>query len=372
MKRIAKTAVVALAMALSLSLGAGVTADAAKKVKVSKLTVANQITGANLTKKSTVTIGKGKKVKVKAFVTVTPNTKKNQKVTVKTSNKKIVSVKANSKGVITLTASKKKTGTAKVTVASVKNQKKLTFKVKVMPGTVKNITVDKTSVEIKKGEDATVTATAVAANKKKKANTVLFWESLDPTVATVTQKGVITAVAPGTTKVVVKSTDGTNVSKTIDVKVTKTTLALGKKDVTATIVLSDAKKAADDLVKLQGLLGKKDTDKIQVTVNGQLKEKSFKEAIDYAKTNTKVEVTVTIKNDKAAALGLAGTLFTPASVKSVKVGDVTFTNIKADSFKIGDKTYTYSVDGKNVDVDGHVADVFKTLVKDEIITATEN
>lgn len=362
MKRIAKTAVLALAMALSLSFGAGVTANAAKKVTVKKVVSVDKLTG-----KKSITLAKGKKATLTTTVTVKPNKNANKKVTYKTSNKKVATV--SKKGVIKA----KKAGKATITVASKKNsKKKAKVSVKVVAGQVKSVTVDKASVELKKNEKAEIVATV--KTKGKKANKTLLWTSSDEKVATVTQTGVITAVAPGTAKITVVSTDGTKKKATVDVKVVTTTLALGKKDITAEIEFTDSAKMKDDFTKLVAALGLKDTDSVELTVNDKkaATKKTVAEAKKFFETNKATKVKVTVANAQAAKLGLAGTLFTPASVKSVKVADVTFTEIKADSFKVGTTTYTYSVDGKNVVVDGHVAKDFEKLTKAELVTATEN
>ncbi|MCR5702875.1 MAG: Ig-like domain-containing protein [Lachnospiraceae bacterium] len=366
MKRIAKTAVLGLAMALSLSFGAGVTANAAKKVKVKKVVSVDSLTG-----KKAITLAKGKKATLTTTVTVTPNKNANKKVVYKTSNKKIATV--TKKGVIKA----KKAGKATITVASKKNsKKKAKVKVTVVKGKVTKVSVDKASVELKKAETATVVASVKASKGATKASKKLLWTSSNEKVATVTQSGVITAVAPGTAKITVISTDGTKKKATVDVKVVTTTLALGKKDVTAEITLTDAAKMKDDFAKLVGALGLKDTDAVELTI-GDAKtatKKTVAEAKKFFADNKKKDVTVkvTVANAQAAKLGVAGTLFTPASVKSVKVGEVTFTEIKADSFKVGTTTYTYTADGKNVVVDGHVAKDFEKLTKAELITATEN
>lgn len=55
------------------------------------------------------------------------------------------------------------------------------------------------------GDTATVTAVAVDAGGSAVARPTLVWDSDDPTVATVSQTGLVTAVAPGTTAVLAES-----------------------------------------------------------------------------------------------------------------------------------------------------------------------
>ena len=367
MKKMVKSAVVALALALSLSFGVSTTANA--KVTVKKVVSVNKLTGSK-----NITLTKGKKATLKTTVTVTPNKAANKKVTYKSSKKSVATV--TKKGVIK--ASKKKTGTAKITVASKKNKKKkATVTVKVVAGKVTKVTFDKTSLELTAG--ATDTIKATVKTKGKKANKALVWASSDATVAKVDAKGVVTAVAPGTATITATSTDGTNKKATATVKVTSTTLALGTADVVATVELSDASKAAADFKSLVAAAGLKDDSKIVVTINDRMaaRTKTVKEVNAYlAKTPSKTTVKFTVKNADAKAYGLAGTLFAPASVKSVTVkgakGNVKFEKITASTFTVGTKTYTYKVDGKNIVVDGHVAADFKELVDAKVVVATEN
>ena len=85
MKKMAKTAVVALALALSLSFGVSTTANA--KVTVKKVVSVNKLTGSKK-----ITLTKGKKATLKTTVTVKPNKAANKKVTYKSSKKAVASV----------------------------------------------------------------------------------------------------------------------------------------------------------------------------------------------------------------------------------------------------------------------------------------
>lgn len=369
MKKMIKSAVVALTLALSLSLGAGVTANAAK-VTVKKVTSVNKLTG-----KKTITLTKGKKATLKTTVTVTPNKSKNKKVTYTSKNSKIASV--TSKGVIKA----KKVGSTKITVTTAKKNKKgkkLTAKVtvKVVAGKVTKVSVDKTAVTLTAG--ATDTVTATVKTKGKKANKTLVWTSSDKNVATVDNKGVITAVAAGSATITAKSTDGTNKKATVAVTVNAqtTTLALAKdKDVVATVEFSDVKKVLDDFNNIVKAAGLKDDAKVSIILddNKTATEKTVKEARDYITahkdTTKKASVKLTIKAAEAAKYGLAGALFAPASVKSVTIDGVKFESITATSFKIGTKEYKYTASGKNVVVEGHVKADFAKVTA---ITATEN
>ncbi|MDE6759736.1 MAG: Ig-like domain-containing protein [Lachnospiraceae bacterium] len=363
MKKIVKSLMLALALVFAFSVSAGTTAEAAKKVTVKKVASVDKLTG-----KKTIKITKGKKATLKTTVTVTPNKAANKKVTYKTSNKKVATV--SKKGVITA----KKTGTAKITVTSTKNKKKkATVKVTVVAGKVTKVSLNKSAATLKVG--ATETLKATVKTKGKKANKTVKWTSSNEKVAKVSAKGVVTAVAPGKATITVKSTDGTNKSAkaTITVEEYKTTVApVDKKEVSIEVEFADVTKVQADIDRIAkfsndkevvvNLDGKDYTATVEngvVKINGKTVAQSAK-----AMGAKKVTVKTTIKADKIAAV----TAFAPASVKSVKVGTVTFTDITATSFKVNGTAYTYTVEGKNIVVTGNVAEVLKGM--GDVVTIT--
>ncbi len=80
---------------------------------------------------------------------------------------------------------------------------------------VTDVVLDHQSLEIKTNNTASLTATVLPANA---ANTSLTWLSLDESVVTV-ENGLLTALAVGTTKVIVSADGGTDVRDTCDVTV---------------------------------------------------------------------------------------------------------------------------------------------------------
>ncbi len=79
---------------------------------------------------------------------------------------------------------------------------------------VQDLKID-TDTTLKVGETATITATISPSNATNKS---LKWTSLNTDV-TIVSNGVITAIAPGTAKIVAETTDGTNLSDTCVVTV---------------------------------------------------------------------------------------------------------------------------------------------------------
>ena len=165
--------------------------------------------------KKSLTVTKGKSVKV--AITATPADASN-KVTWKSSKTSVAKVDKNGK----ITA--KKAGTATITAtAKDGSKKKVSFKVTVVTGKVSKITVDKTEVALVVGgtsAEATATVKATVKTSGKKASKVVGWTTSNKKVATV-KNGKITAVAEGTATITVKATDGTNKKATVKVTVTK-------------------------------------------------------------------------------------------------------------------------------------------------------
>ena len=367
MKKVMKSAVVAFALALSLSLGVGVTADAAK-VTVKKVTSVDKLTGKGNKKSNRITLAKGKKATLKTTVTVTPNTSANEKVTYKTSNKKIATV--SSKGVITA----KKVGTATITVKSKKNKKKTAkVYVKVVKGYVKKVTVKPTTAELEVKGTQTIKATV--KTKGKNPNKTLKWTSSDPIVATVSSKGVITALTPGVATITAQSTDGTNQKATVKVLVKGTTIKLAEgKDIKATVTFAKDGKALDDFNSIVAAANLSDETEVELTIDNKKVKKSVKAARDYLTKNgnKKTSVTVTIAAAEAKKYGIVAALLAPlSSVDTVEVEGFKFSAVTADSFKMGDKTYNYHLGATSdtIVLDGHVAADFEKFT---VITAVNN
>lgn len=157
-----------------------------------------------------VVLKKGKTFALKTKVEVTG--KASKKVTFASSNKKVATV--SSKGKIKAV----KNGTAKITVKSTFNKKKKAT-VKVVVGTpVTKITLDKTSATMKTGETLTLTASLSPAKPSEK--NVAFISS-DEKVATVSAKGVVTAIAPGTVTITAEAKDASKKKATCQITVTK-------------------------------------------------------------------------------------------------------------------------------------------------------
>jgi len=241
--------------------------------------------GAKITKKKGIQIAKGKTLQVEPVFK--PVDVSSTKVTYKSSNSKVASVdkKGNVKG--------KKAGKANITITTADGSKKsFKFPVKVVTKAVKSITVDQTEVTLNLKGTKTATIKATVATTGSTANKNVVWASKDEEIATVTQKGVIKAVAPGTTTVTVTALDGTNKKATVKVTVIDYVAVAGVTlDQTALTLATDNN------------YGYNVSAKVAATVAPE--------------TATNKEVTFASSNDKVATVAADGTITAKASGSAV-------------------------------------------------------
>ena len=191
--------------------------------------------------KKTITVKKGKSVKLTA--TVLPETAKNKNVLWSSADKKIATVDA--KGTIKAI----KVGETTITATTEDGGLKAVCKVTVTAPSVSGVTLDKSTLTLKRGESAKLTATVKPTDAGNKSVT---WTSSNKKVATVDSKGNIKTLKVGTANITVKTADGgfTAVCKlTVEapnvsgVKLDKETLTLKRGEtgkLTATVEPADA------------------------------------------------------------------------------------------------------------------------------------
>ncbi len=177
--------------------GGKAAAAAVNAVKPEKIT----ITGSRY-------VAKGKKITLKAAVAPA---KASQEVTWTSSDPKTAAV--NSKG----TVRGLKAGTVKITAVSKANKKvKAAWKITVTAKAA-------SSVSISGVQDMNLTSrkkiTLKAKAKPSKAAQSFTWKSSDKSVATVSSKGVVKAVAPGTVRITATATDGSKAKAAVTVTV---------------------------------------------------------------------------------------------------------------------------------------------------------
>lgn len=195
--------ILALMLAVALLFSYVPNVEAASKSKVTSVKVTNLPS-------TTLTLKKGASKTLKVKVEGSKNV--SQAVTYKTSKPKIVKVTQKGK----LTAKKK--GKSKITIISnVDKTKKAVITVTV--GTpVTKVTLNKKSASLEEGKTLTLKATV---KTKKASNKKLIWSTSNANVATVSKKGVVKAVSPGTAKITAKAADGSGKKATATITVTK-------------------------------------------------------------------------------------------------------------------------------------------------------
>lgn len=144
--------------------------------------------------------------KKQLIATVMPQNATDTNITWESSDSSVASV--SSSGLITAL----KKGTATISAASA-NGKKATCAVTVSEIEVTGITLNKTSVSIKVGESASLTATVAPTNANDKSVT---WSSSDSSVATVSN-GTVRGVKAGSATIMARSASGVSSSCTIKV-----------------------------------------------------------------------------------------------------------------------------------------------------------
>ena len=126
-------------------------------------------------------------------------------VTWKSSNTAVA--KVSSTGLVTAVAK----GTATITVTTKDGSKTATCKVTVKVP-VTGVTLDKTTVTIKKGKTLQLTATVKPSNASNKNVT---WKSNYSSRAKVDSNGLVTAVSPGRAAITVMTADGSYTAKCV-------------------------------------------------------------------------------------------------------------------------------------------------------------
>ncbi len=185
------------------------------------------VTGVTLDKNSLAFTAAGQTATLTA--TVAPGDAADKSVTWTSSNKSVATVVD---GVVTAVAS----GTTTITVTTNDGGYKTTCEVTVdIPTNVTGVTLDKTSMTLTEaGQVVALIATIKPSNAD---NQNVTWESSNTSVATVSNAGVVVAVANGTTTITVKTEDGNFTATcevTVEIPVAVTGVELNKNYTTLT------------------------------------------------------------------------------------------------------------------------------------------
>lgn len=184
----------------------GTTEDGGYTV-ICTVTVTEKVTKVSLNHTS-YRLVKGKTVRLKA--TVTSNTATNPKVKWSSSNKKIASVTSAGR------VKGEKVGTCVIKATATDGTKKIArCKIRVIQR-ITSLQINKTYAKVMQGNTLTLKTKIAPARASIKR---LSWSSSDESVATVTSKGKVTGITPGSCNVTAKTTDGSNIKVTCAVTV---------------------------------------------------------------------------------------------------------------------------------------------------------
>ena len=147
--------------------------------------------------------------------TVLPSNATNKTVTWTTSNSSVATV--SSTGLVTAKAVGNATITARTTDGS-NLSASCSVTVKQSSVLATSISLSKTSAEINTGGTLQLTATVLPSNA---TNKVVTWSSSNPTIASVDDNGLVTALAAGFVTITAMTTDGSNLSASCNVTVTE-------------------------------------------------------------------------------------------------------------------------------------------------------
>ena len=179
---------------------ATITAKAGNKSATCSVTVTKNVVAVEsiTLDKSSLELNEGETATLVA--TVKPDNATNKTVTWSSSRTSVATVDANGK--VTAVAE----GTATITAQAGDKTATCTVTVKKNVVAVESVTIDKSSLELTEGETATLTATVKPDNATNKTVT---WSSSYASIATVDQKGKVTAVAEGTATITAKAGEKT-------------------------------------------------------------------------------------------------------------------------------------------------------------------
>jgi len=195
---------------ISQSLLTSQTSQASNPSKVSKITL-----------KKTTTINTGSTETL--IPTITPSTAINQAVTWKSSNIKVATVDEN--GMVKAISQ----GSSTITVTTTDGKKKATCKV-IVPVNVEEISLGKSNITIKVNAKQSLPA---KISPSKATNKSVTWNSSNPSVATVDEKGKIVGLNIGTTAITATTIDGNKIATCeVSVGIPVTKVVLNKKNIT--------------------------------------------------------------------------------------------------------------------------------------------
>lgn len=178
------------------------------------------------------------------------------------------------------------------TISICHGDKKVTFDIEVEGIEASSIKLNQTKIDIQKGKTQQLTATILPDNTSDKT---IVWSSKDPSIATVSDNGLVTAKNAGETIITATTTNGLKAQCTVNVKVPSVRLFLDKEQIE--LMKGDTEELNATLSPLDstdGISWSSDNAKIASVVDGTVIGKQAGKTIVRAKTDSGIEKSCTV------------------------------------------------------------------------------
>lgn len=178
------------------------------------------------------------------------------------------------------------------TIFICRGDKKVTFDIEVEGIEASSIKLNQTQIDIQKGKTQQLTATILPDNTSDKT---IVWSSKDPSIATVSDNGLVTAKNAGDTIITATTTNGLKAQCAVNVKVPSVRLFLDKEQIE--LMKGDTEELNATLSPLDstdGILWSSDNTRIASVVDGTVIGKQAGKTIVRAKTDSGIEKSCTV------------------------------------------------------------------------------
>lgn len=178
------------------------------------------------------------------------------------------------------------------TISICRGDKKVTFDIEVEGIEASSIKLNQTQIDIQKSKTQQLTATILPDNTSDKT---IMWSSEDPSIATVSENGLVTAKNAGETIITATTTNGLKAQCTVNVKVPSVRLFLDKEQIE--LMKGDAEELNATLSPLDstdGISWSSDNARIASVVDGTVIGKQAGKTIVRAKTDSGIEKSCTV------------------------------------------------------------------------------
>lgn len=178
------------------------------------------------------------------------------------------------------------------TISICRGDKKVTFDIEVEGIEASSIKLNQTQIDIQKSKTQQLTATILPDNTSDKT---IVWSSKDPSIATVSDNGLVTAKNAGETIITATTTNGLKAQCAVNVKVPSVRLFLDKEQIE--LMKGDTEELNATLSPLDstdGISWSSDNARIASVVDGTVIGKQAGKTIVRAKTDSGIEKSCTV------------------------------------------------------------------------------